>query len=111
MKVGKVWISRCSMTVDRSGSSRKQFLEVADHDVRPVMPQRLGISGSRDPDHQSEAASLFGLHAGNGVLDHNGTPRLDPELPGRCQEHVGFGLPRQAQIDGGLPVYTDLEER
>src|SRR5687767_3177321 len=110
MKVGNVWISRLSMTAV-SGRLRKELVEILDHEVGPVVPQRGGVSVPRDADHQPEAPSLSRLHTGNGVLDDNGTSGLDAELPGRCQEHIGLRLPGQTLVCGCLTVNTGIEER
>jgi hypothetical protein len=72
------------MIVNHSGPRRKQFLEVANHDVSSLLFQRVGLSGSRYSDHQSEAAVFSSLHSGDGVLDDDGALGLDPELLGCC---------------------------
>ena len=93
-----------------SGRLRKQLSEVLDDEIGPLVSQRGGVSVPRDADHQTEAPFLSCLHTGNGVFDDNGTPCVDTELPGRCQEHIGLWLPGEAQVYGCLTVDTDLEE-
>src|SRR4030095_11738335 len=112
MKVGRVWTSRRSMTVDHSGPGRKQLREVADHDVRSMSVQRVGVaSSSRYSDHQAEAAVLSSLHAGDSVLDDAGALGLDLELSRCCQEHVRLRFSPQAQVRRSPTVNTDLEKR
>lgn len=46
------------------------------------------MPGSIDPDDQSESTVTPGLHACDGVLDDNGSRRIDLQSPGRFEKTI-----------------------
>lgn len=53
-------------------------MEVGDHDVRPMLTEKVGTMLSVDADHQPETAVAAGLNAGQGISLRCGLPLFRP---------------------------------
>src|SRR5262245_42697706 len=88
-----------------------QFAEIVHHHIRAMLLELLGVALARDTDHKYKLAAAASLNSGDGIPNHNRSPRLNAKQPGRHQECVRGRFSGEVLCFDHVAIDPHVEER
>lgn len=84
--------------------------QACNHDISPMLAQRLGVTAAVDTDHPSKGAAPASFDASQGVLEHDSANRRNPEAAGGFQKKRWIWLARQPELGSIDAVHTRVDK-